>query len=87
MKKNKKNVRLRYYQAEIRINTTALIELLEKEVLFEKEEIIKVFEVYGTTFIAISGTDIMKEIESLYPNVFKNCEAPIFEGKVIFTTQ
>jgi len=86
MKKTKNNIKLNYYQAEIRINTTALIELLEKEVLFDNEEIIKVFEVYGTIFIILSQNDIMKEIECLYPNVFKKCEPSSFQGNILFST-
>jgi hypothetical protein len=85
MKKTKNIARLNYYKAEIKINTTALIELLEQEALLKNEEIVKVFEVYGTTFIALSNTDIMKETESLYPNVFKKCEMPVFQGSVIFS--
>jgi len=87
MKKTKKPVRLNYYKAEIKINTTALIELLKNKMPFEDEEIVKVFEVYGTTFIILSRKDIMKEIGSLYPNVFKKCAPPVFQENVIFSNE
>ncbi|HKC66722.1 MAG TPA: hypothetical protein VKG26_00695 [Bacteroidia bacterium] len=78
-------MKLYYYQAEIRINTTALIELFKKEIQRMENEVIKAFEIYGTIYIALSKNDIMKEIESLYPNVFKKCEPPTFKGKVVFS--
>jgi len=87
MKKINKHIKLHYYQARIKIDTTVLLEFLNKEILFEDEQVVKVFEVYNIVFIATSRNDIMKEIESLYPTVFQPFETPLYEGKVIFSTE
>ena len=76
-----------YYQARIKIDTTVLLEFLNREILFEDEETVKVFDIYGTIFIATSINYIMKEIENLYPSVFKLCDPLLYQGKVIFNTQ
>jgi|GEM_PF-1805098 len=86
MKKVKKHIKIYYYQAKIKIDITALLELLNKEILFEERDIVKVFQVYDVTYITTTRSDLMKEVENLYPNVFQPCETIILEGNILFST-
>jgi len=85
MKKVIKHIKVYYYHTEMKIDTTALLELLNNEILFEDEDTVKVFQVYHITYLAITRSDLIKEIENLYPTVFQLCETPMLEGSIIFS--
>ena len=82
----KKHIGIYYYHTEIKIDTSSLLGLLNKEIFFEDEDIVNVFQVYHITYIAITRSDLMKEIENLYPNIFQPCTTPILEGNILFST-
>jgi len=78
-------MKLYYYKAIKKIDATALIELLQKEILFEEFEIINVYETNNIIYIITSRNDLMEEIENLYPEVFMPTELPLPHGNVIFS--
>jgi len=78
-------MKLYCYEAIKIIDTTALVELLQNKILFEDKEIVNVFEINGCIYIITSRNDIMEEIESLYPNVFKTTQTPLLKGNIIFS--
>ncbi len=77
-------MKLYYYKALKIIEPTALVELLQK-FHFNEKEIINVFEKQNRIYLAISKNEIMEEIESLYPGVFKLTENLVVNGNVIFS--
>jgi len=80
-----KTMKLYCYESLKIIDTTVLVELLQKEILFEDEEIVNVYKINERIYITTSRNDIMEEIEGLYPNVFKPIEATSLNGNIIFS--
>jgi hypothetical protein len=79
-------MKLYYYQAIKKIDTTALIELIKDKFLFEDEDIVKIYDSNDVIYIASSRKDIMEEVENLYPNVFQPCEAILLiERNILFS--